>query len=76
MSALLGGVLLPDSVLKTEFFAVLAAFVAINTLLYVTLSIAKILPKAHPLDWWYRLRHRDRRRATRGIHPEAVAHDR
>ena len=45
------GVLLPESLLRTEFFAVLAAFVAINTIVYVTLAVAKILPKVYVSDW-------------------------
>lgn len=62
------GVLLPESVLRHEFFAVLAAFVAINTILYVTLSLAKILPKVYVSDW---LSSRNRRGETRSIHPDA-----
>lgn len=62
------GVLLPESVLRQEFFAVLAAFVAINTLIYVTLAVAKILPKVYVTDW---LSSRSRRRETRSIHPDA-----
>lgn len=62
------GVLLPESVLRQEFFAVLAAFVAINTLLYVTLAVAKILPKVYVTDW---LSSRNRRRETRSIHPDS-----
>ena len=34
------GVLLPDSLLRNELVAVLAAFVAINTIFYVTLAVA------------------------------------
>ena len=45
------GVLLPDSILRNEFIAVLAAFVAINTIVYVTLAVAKILPKVYVRDW-------------------------
>ena len=45
------GMLLPDSILKNEFIAVLAAFVAINTVVYVTLAVAKMLPKFYLRDW-------------------------
>ena len=62
------GVLLPESVLRQEFFAVLAAFVAINTILYVTLALAKILPTLYVRDW---LSSRNRRGETRSIHPDA-----
>lgn len=62
------GVLLPEGTLREEFVAVLAAFVAINTILYVTLSVAKILPKVYAQDWIGR---RNRRSETRSIHPDA-----
>lgn len=44
------GILLPASVLASEWFSVLAAFVAVNTLIYVTLAIGKMLPRLHPGD--------------------------
>lgn len=62
------GVLLPDSILRHEAIAVLAAFVAINTIVYVTLSVAKMLPKVYVSDW---LTTRNRRAETRSIHPDA-----
>lgn len=58
------GLLLPESILETELFAVLATFVAINTIMYVALAVAKILPKVYVTDWI--------RAETRSIHP-AVA---
>ncbi len=66
MNAVIAGILLPESFLQTEFFQVLATFVAINTLMYVTLAIAKMLPRLHPSDL---LSRRDRRREPRGINP-------
>jgi hypothetical protein len=45
------GILLPDSVLTTPFFAIFSAFVGINTVIYVSLAVAKILPKLYPTDW-------------------------
>jgi hypothetical protein len=63
----LQGILLPESLLRSEGFAVLAAFVAINTVIYVALAIAKILPKIYVADW---LDHRDRRVETRSIDPQ------
>ncbi len=62
------GILLPESTLREELVAVLAAFVAINTILYVTLSVAKILPKLYVQDW---ISKRNRRSETRSIHPDA-----
>ena len=62
------GVLLPDDILRNELVAVLAAFVAINTIVYVTLAVAKILPKVYVRDW---LSARNRRAETRSIDPDA-----
>ena len=62
------GVLLPDSILHNEYVAVLAAFVAINTIAYVTLAVAKILPKVYVRDW---LSARNQRSETRSIDPDA-----
>lgn len=62
------GVLLPESMLRHELFAVLAAFVAINTIVYVTLAVAKVLPKVYVGDW---IGTRNRRSETRSIDPDA-----
>lgn len=62
------GILLPDSILKNQFVAVLAAFVAINTIVYVSLAVAKMLPKFYLRDW---LASRNRRAETRSIRPDA-----
>ena len=62
------GVLLPDDLLRHEAIAVLAAFVAINTVGYVTLAVAKMLPKVYLRDW---IGPRNRRQETRSIHPDA-----
>jgi hypothetical protein len=62
------GVLLPDGILRHEVIAVLAAFVAINTIGYVTLAVAKILPKVYVGDW---IGPRNRRSETRSIDPQA-----
>ena len=66
MRSVIAGILLPESFLTTEFFQVLATFVAINTLLYLTLAVAKMLPRVHPTDL---LNRRNRRREPRGIIP-------
>ncbi|MGW8482388.1 hypothetical protein ACWGJP_04575 [Microbacterium sp. NPDC055903] len=63
------GFLLPESVLYSDWFSILATFVAINTVIYVVLGITKVLPKI-------RIRRRNgasRRSETRSIHPDAPA---
>lgn len=61
------GLVLPESTLHTDLFAVLAAFVAINTVLYVALAVAKLLPKVYLTDW---VSGANRRSQTRSIHPD------
>jgi hypothetical protein len=39
------GLLLSSDVLSSEWFQALAAFVAINTLVYAALSLAKLMPR-------------------------------
>ncbi|MBG6225455.1 pilus assembly protein TadC [Arthrobacter sp. CAN_A2] len=65
-----GGLLLPESVLHSSMFAVLAAFVAINTVIYASLALANILPKIYPTDW---VTDRNRRIETRSIYPDTEA---
>jgi len=65
-STLPTGILLAESTLNTRLFAILAAFVALNTLIYATLAIAKMMPKVYPADWFSG---RNRRRVNRSIHP-------
>ena len=66
------GALLPESVLHSGIFAVLAAFVAINTVMYAALATAKILPKVYPTDW---VRPRNRRSETRSIYPDTSSEE-
>lgn len=66
--ALPTGLVLPESLLHSQWFAVWATFVAINTLMYAALSVAKILPKIYPSDW---VHGRNRRSETRSIYPDA-----
>ena len=61
------GLLFEDSLLRSEWFAVLAAFVAINTVMYGALALAKLLPKVYLNDW---LTTRNRRTTNRSIHPD------
>ena len=49
--ALRTGTLLPESFLHTDAFKVLATFVALNTLMYATLAVVKILPRVHRPAW-------------------------
>jgi hypothetical protein len=62
------GILLPQEWLQTEWFSVLATFVAINTLIYVVLGILKIVPKVRVRRAY---RGASRRSETRSIHPDA-----
>ena len=61
------GILLPADLLHSTWFGVLAAFVALNTILYVSLALYKAIPKAYPLEW---LPRRYQRGETRSIHPD------
>jgi hypothetical protein len=61
------GVLLPESFLASPFVAVLATFVAINTVMYLSLAVAKLLPKVYVGDY---LQGRNRRAQNRSIHPD------
>lgn len=61
------GVLLPEAVLQSNYFAVLAAFVALNTVMYLALAVAKTLPKMYVSDWVAR---RNTRSQTRSIYPD------
>ena len=61
------GLLLPESVLHTPGFALLSAFVAVNTVVFVALAVVKMLP-ALPLS--VLLIHRNRRGENRTIYPD------
>ena len=60
--------ILPESVLTSEWFAALAAFVAINTAIYVTLALAKTMPRIYFRDYLPRTYERAE---TRSIYPDA-----
>ena len=60
--------MIPESVLASGWFAALAAFVAINTAIYVTLAIFKTLPRIHVRDY---LPRNYQRSETRSIYPDA-----
>ena len=42
---ILAGILFSSDVLNSGWFQALAAFVAINTLVYASLSLAKLIPR-------------------------------
>ncbi len=63
------GSILPAAVLQSEWFAVLATFVALNTVMYCALGVAKMLPKVYASDLVHR---RNRRRQNRSIYPDGV----
>ena len=66
------GLLLPEGVLHSEWFAVLATFVALNTVMYCALALAKVLPKVYVTDWVHT---RNRRAQTRSIYPDGFEPD-
>jgi hypothetical protein len=66
--AVVGGILLPESIMHSQWYDVLAVFVAVNTVLYLTLSIIKLLPKAYLSDWVVQ---RNRRAESRSIYPDS-----
>lgn len=66
------GVLLPESFLQSPVYAVLAAFVAINTVIYLALAVGKLLPKIHLGGLLHR---REHRAETRSIHPQSRVDD-
>lgn len=66
--ALVGGILLPGSIMHSQWFAVLSMFVAVNTVLYLTLAVTKLLPKLYLSDW---VPQRNRRAESRSIYPDS-----
>jgi hypothetical protein len=66
-----GRSLFPESVMHTGWFAVLAAFVALNTVMYCALAVAKVLPRVYAGDF---LTRRNRRAQTRSIYPDWYEH--
>jgi len=61
------GVLLPAQVLQTNVFATLSTFVAVNTVMFTALAVAKLLPRLHPGSWF---RSPNQRSETRSIYPD------
>lgn len=63
------GLLLPESILNTPLFGLLAAFVAVNTVVFLALAVVKMLP-AVPLSMLFI--HRNRRIQNRSIYPNSA----
>jgi hypothetical protein len=61
---------LPQNVMHGAWFAALSMFVAINTVLYLTLAIIKLLPKTYLSDW---VDQRNRRSESRSIYSDVDA---
>jgi hypothetical protein len=61
------GLVLPEEFLSTPAFQFIASFVALNTIIYAALAIAKMLPKVYVSDWVIR---RGRRQESRSIDPD------
>ena len=59
---------LPTSLLESDAFGVLTAFVAINTIMYAAVTVAKLLPRVNPSAL---RRGRYERAETRSIYPDA-----
>ncbi|MDQ0258701.1 hypothetical protein [Sinomonas atrocyanea] len=59
------GLLFDESILQSPFINVLATFVALNTLMYAALAVARVLPRPR-LPW----RRRYQRAETRSIYPD------
>ena len=59
---------LPTSILSSEALHILAAFVAINTVMYAAVTVAKLLPRVNPAAL---RRGRSQRSETRSIYPDA-----
>ena len=55
--------------MHTPWFAALSMFVAVNTVLYLTIAIIKLLPKAYLSDW---IDQRNRRSESRSIYPDVA----
>lgn len=58
--------IIPSGFLLSRPIQVLAAFVAVNTLIYATMAVAAMLPRVHPRSWFTS---RARRSETRSIYP-------
>ncbi|SCX14896.1 hypothetical protein [Candidatus Aquiluna sp. UB-MaderosW2red] len=55
--------------LESAWFQVLSSFVAVNTLIYGTISLASVLPRLYPTQWFSS---RNTRAESRSIYPETL----
>lgn len=61
------GILFPQDFLQSRFFIVLSTLVALNTVIYAALALAKVIPKWYRPSWTRRGR---QRAETRSIYPD------
>ena len=66
MHLIVAGLLFPQSIQHSALYVVLATIVALNTVIYVSLAIAKLFPKWFRSSWFRRGRVRSE---TRSIYP-------
>jgi hypothetical protein len=66
MELLPAGLLFPQSTMHSGAVKILATFVALNTLMYATLAVVKMLPKTNIRSWFART---NRRAQDRSIYP-------
>jgi hypothetical protein len=45
MTIILAGILLPSSVLQSDWYQALAGFVAVNTIIFAILALGKLIPR-------------------------------
>jgi len=64
------GALLPESILHSDSFKILATFVALNTLMYATLALMKLLPKGYAFSWFSGRNRRAQDRSIGSAPPE------
>jgi diguanylate cyclase (GGDEF)-like protein len=62
MISVVAGILLPQSTLTSPWFLVFAAFVGVNTIIYIGLTLSRLIP-------WPRQVHPQRLRAILGVRP-------
>lgn len=70
IAQVVAGSLLPTAILTSDTFRILAAFVAINTIMYASVTVAKLLPRVNPSA---PRRGRYQRAETRSIYPRRSA---
>lgn len=69
MAMILGTIVVTEAVFSTRWFALLISFVALNTLMYLTLAISKMVPKLYLSNLRKR---RYKRSDERSIYPDGM----